>query len=93
MPSQLSIYNGALSILGERKLASLTENREPRYKLDDVWGNDLIRRVLQMGQWNFAKRTIELDASPSVTPSSVTSTDLKSRRILCEQWPLLTTST
>ena len=69
MPNQLSIYNGALTILGERKLASLTENREPRYKLDDVWNNDLIDRVLHMGQWNFAKRSVELQASPSVTPS------------------------
>lgn len=69
MPSKLSIYNGALSVLGERKLASLTENREPRYKLDDVWDNDLIDRVLKMGQWKFAKRTVELEASPSVTPA------------------------
>lgn len=69
MPSKLTIYNGALSVLGERKLANLTENREPRFKLDDVWDNDLIRRVLQMGQWNFAKRTVELQASPSVTPA------------------------
>ena len=69
MPSKLTIYNGALTVLGERKLADLTENREPRYKLDDVWDNDLIRRVLQMGQWNFAKRTVELESSPSVTPS------------------------
>jgi hypothetical protein len=69
MPSKLSIYNGALSILGERKLADLTENREPRYKLDDIWDNEFIDRVLQMGQWNFAKRSVELQASPSVTPS------------------------
>ena len=69
MPSKLSIYNGALTILGERKLASLTENREPRYKLDDIYDNDLIDRVLHMGQWNFARRTVELQASPSVTPS------------------------
>ena len=69
MPSKLTIYNGALSIIGERKLASLTENREPRYKLDEVWDNDFIRRILQMGQWNFAKRTVELDANPAITPS------------------------
>lgn len=68
MPSKLSIYNGALSILGERKLADLTENREPRYKLDDIWDNDLINRVLQHGQWHFAARAVELDFSPSVTP-------------------------
>lgn len=69
MPTQLSIYNGALNIIGERKLASLTEDREARYKLDDIWDNDLVDRVLQMGQWNFAARTIELTASPSITPS------------------------
>ncbi|KPK74235.1 MAG: hypothetical protein AMJ84_00160 [Acidithiobacillales bacterium SM23_46] len=69
MPTKLTLYNGALSIIGERKLADLTENREPRYKLDDIWDNDLVRRVLQMGQWNFAKRTVELGSSPSVTPS------------------------
>lgn len=69
MPSRLSLYNGALTVVGERKLANLTENREPRYKLDDIWDNDLIDRVLQMGQWNFAKRTVQLTADPSLTPS------------------------
>ena len=69
MTDKLSLYNGALTVLGERKLASLTENREPRYKLDDIWDNDLIDRVLQMGQWYFAQRTVQLDENPSITPS------------------------
>lgn len=69
MTDKLSLYNGALTILGERKLASLTENRPPRKKLDDVWDNDLRERVLQHGQWNFAGRSVMLEASPSVTPS------------------------
>jgi len=69
MPDQLSIYNGALTVVGERKLATLTENREPRFKLDDVWDNEIIERVLHMGLWNFAARSVELTASPSVTPS------------------------
>lgn len=34
---QLSLYNDALRIIGERRLASLGETREPRYELDDVW--------------------------------------------------------
>jgi len=68
MPTRLSIYNGALSILGERRLASLTDDVEPRYQLDEVYDNEFIDRLLQMGQWNFAGRTIELLASPSVTP-------------------------
>lgn len=69
MPSKLSIYNGALTILGERPLASLTDDLEARYKCDDVWDNDFVKRVLEMGQWNFAARTVELTYSPSVTPS------------------------
>jgi hypothetical protein len=69
MPNRLSLYNGALTIIGERKLSSLTEEREARRKLDDVWDNDLVDRVLQMGQWNFAGRAVELQASASVTPS------------------------
>ena len=69
MPSKLTIYNGALAVVGDRKLASLSENREPRFKLDDIWDNEIIDRVLQMGQWNFAKRTVALSASPSVSPS------------------------
>ncbi len=69
MPSQLSIYNGALAILGERKLGAVDENREPRYKLDDIWDNDFVDRILQMGQWNFAMRTVELQPSPDITPA------------------------
>jgi hypothetical protein len=69
MTDKLSIYNGALSIVGDRRLADLDENREPRHKLDDIWDNDMIDRVLQMGQWNFAKRSAKLQASPDVTPS------------------------
>lgn len=69
MTDKLTIYNGALNILGERKLATVTEDREPRYQLDDIWDNDMIDRCLQMGQWNFAARSVQLEASPSITPS------------------------
>lgn len=72
MATQLSIYNGALRILGERKLASLSENREPRRLLDAAWGagasEGQIRLCLEMGQWTFATRTVMIDYSPSVDP-------------------------
>jgi hypothetical protein len=67
--SKLSIYNGALMACEERKLASLTENREPRRLLDDVWSRDGVKTCLQVGLWNFAMRTMQYDYSPSVTPS------------------------
>jgi hypothetical protein len=69
MPSKLSLYNGALRELGEGKLASLTENREPRRVLDSMWDDDAIKTCLAAGQWNFATNSIELSYSPSVTPA------------------------
>lgn len=68
--NRLSLYNGALRLMGERGLASLTESREPRRLLDDVWnsGNGAIRFVLEQGQWNFAIRTIQIDYDTTIDP-------------------------
>lgn len=66
--SRLSIYNDALLLLGERALSSLTENREPRYLLDQVWNNDGVNHCLEMGQWKFAMRTIQIDYDTSIDP-------------------------
>jgi hypothetical protein len=67
--SKLSIYNGALLHCEERKLASLTENREPRRLLDDVWSRNAVRTCLESGLWNFAIRSMEFEYSPSISPS------------------------
>lgn len=67
--SRLSLYNGALLEVGERDLASLTENREPRRLLDRAWDNGLVDYCLKQGQWTFAKRTKELAPSTSVSPA------------------------
>jgi hypothetical protein len=67
--SKLSIYNGALTrFLGERKLSSLTESREPRRALDDVWDQGGVKTCLQMAQWNFAINSAQLDYDPSISP-------------------------
>lgn len=68
MPSKLELYNDALAHNGERKLASLTEAREPRRKLDDQWDRGL-RYCLEQGLWNFAMRSGQFDSSPSLTPA------------------------
>ncbi len=67
MTTMLSLYNGALRNCGERKLASLTEEREPRRLLDDIWDDGAVRYVLELGQWNFGVRTSQLTYSPSVS--------------------------
>lgn len=67
--SQLRLYNHALRLLGERELASLSEDREPRRLLDAVWNDSGKRRVLESGLWNFATRTVKVDAEVAVTPA------------------------
>src|SRR5258705_9839844 len=68
MSSQLFIYNEALGHLGERALASLTENREPRRVLD-YYFNDVVLYALAQGLWRFARRTAQIDASTTVVPA------------------------
>lgn len=65
---QLGLYNGALRLLGERKLASLTEERGPRRLLDDVWAEDPIRACLEAGEWAFATRSTKMIADDGVEP-------------------------
>ncbi len=69
MTSRLQLYNDALAICGERKLASLTENREPRYLLDLAWDGGAIDRCLELGQWSFAMRSVEIAADASSSPA------------------------
>lgn len=68
--TKLALYNGALRRLGSRNLASLTENREPRRVLDDIWGDDdnVVDYALARGEWNFAIRTVQAEYSELVTP-------------------------
>lgn len=61
---RLGLYNRALLNLGERQLASLSENRAPRRYLDVAWNGDALDKLLIMGQWKFAQRTVRMDADP-----------------------------
>lgn len=65
--SKLGLYNKALKHLGERKLASLTENSETRRYLDDEYDEALLFCGRQ-GLWNFGMRAIQIDASTAVLP-------------------------
>lgn len=66
--TRLSTYNDALLIAGERSLASLTEEREPRRVLDQIWNNDGVLACLEEGQWFFAMRTVQIDYDPDMAP-------------------------
>lgn len=67
---KLGLYNIAMLALGERRLASLTEDRDPRHDLDEIYvrGNGAVTYWLEQGQWNFAMRAVKLDRSTTVTP-------------------------
>lgn len=66
--SRLSIYNGALRWLEERKLVSLKENREPRRYMDDEFDENNIF-CLSEGNWNFAMREIQIGPEQSTLPN------------------------
>lgn len=68
MTTRLELYNAALLICGERFIASLSEDREPRHLLDHVWDNDGVKQCLEAGQWRFAMKAVLLDYDTSIVP-------------------------
>lgn len=66
MTDKLTLYNEALGHLEERKLASLTERREPRFVLDDYF-DGVVAYCLERKFWNFSYRSAEIDVA-NVTP-------------------------
>lgn len=69
MTDQLSLYNGALMLCGERLLASVSENRKPRRLLDQTWDTEAVKYCLSRGMWTWAKHTIKVDYDPSLEPN------------------------
>lgn len=67
---KLAVYNEALRVLGSRRLGSLTEEREPRRVMEDIWGSDnrVVLDALEEADWNFATRTVFMSYSTSVEP-------------------------
>jgi len=64
---KLALYNNALTLIGQRTLTGLTEDREPRYLLDAAYDLDAIAYCLEIVKPVFSRKTI---ASNSTTPSS-----------------------
>lgn len=64
--TKLGIYNNALTLLGERKLAGEYEARTPRYTLDDVWNLGAVDYCLELAKPRFAHKTVAL-TSPATS--------------------------
>lgn len=67
MAAKLTSYNAALGHLEQRRLASLTENREPRRVLDDYW-DKVVAYCLARESWNFSYRAVQVDHDDAITP-------------------------
>lgn len=66
MASKLGIYNAALGHLGQEPLASLSEEGTARRKLDAAY-DDVVEWCLEQSFWNFAMRSVKMEASPSLS--------------------------
>lgn len=66
--TKISLYNAALREIGSDKLASLSEDAERRYVLDDVY-DDVLATCLEDAQWQFAMRAVEIAYDPNIDPA------------------------
>lgn len=66
MADRLSIYRGALRLLGSSTISSLTETHPSRLALDEAW-QPVGDKMLAKGLWNFAIRTVEISNDEDVS--------------------------
>ena len=60
---KLGIYNNALQLIGERKLSSISENREPRRLLDSAYNFGAVNYCIEIVKPSFSRKTIKLTSS------------------------------
>ncbi len=73
-PTRLTLYQGALQCMTERKLAVLdspVDDDTPiaQVELDTAWDNGAVDYCLEQALWNFATRSSSLTYDPDTTPS------------------------
>lgn len=67
-PTKLQLYNQALRLVGEGKLATVTDNRPERRALDSIWDEDPVKQMLEETYWEFATRTLEWNYNSAIEP-------------------------
>lgn len=69
--TKLQLYNIAAFAIGEEKFTDISEDRESRRAMDEVYdrGKGFVFAVLEQGHWNHGMRAVKVDASTSVTPA------------------------
>lgn len=66
MATQLGIYNDSLDQIGSRRLAALSEDREPTRVLNSVW-DDVLAFTLRRAIWAFALRSSTLTGAATTS--------------------------
>lgn len=62
MATKISVYREAARLLGDARLATLTDDSTQRHAFDDAWAST-VEFVLRQAYWNFALRTVVPDDS------------------------------
>lgn len=65
----LNIYNDTLQILGQPRIASVTEDSLRKNQLDIALDSEMVEACLEDTSWGFASETAKLFYDPSVEPA------------------------
>lgn len=68
MATKLGLYKGALRVLGETSISSLTSTQPARYVLDEIYDDGFLDEVLMEGLWNFAMKTVKIESTGDISP-------------------------
>ncbi len=66
--TKLALYNGALLILKSPRLTTLADARAERRAMDDAY-DEAVASLLEEADWNFAARTVSLEATTDFASS------------------------
>lgn len=69
---KLIVYNNALTLFGERRLSSLTEEVSSRYDLDNIYDGGAIDYCLEVVKPTFARKVAKLDSPSTVSDTNFT---------------------
>jgi len=70
--TKLALYNDALRLVGAERLASATEAREVRYKLDEIWDLGAAKHCFRIAKPVFARKTVKLSTPTTITTHGLT---------------------
>jgi len=71
MSTKLALYNQALLVIGAERLLDITEEREVRFRLDDIYDLGAVQHTLKHAAPDFARRTANLTSTTAPNDSGL----------------------